>query len=151
MDVIDLKQQFGDRYKIEYEESYQAQRERTPDPWLMIIPCVHGHIYVHGDGMLGAATDNNGATATKLVKLANAGYGTVVQRGDDGVNIIFPVDNFDKFAEVMEPRRRRKVSESERKRLADMGRETLKRHHNAQPKKSKRKRRKNKPGDSEAA
>ena len=50
-ECIDLKGRFGSRYRVEYEESYEAQYRpgaRTRDPWLMIIPCRFGHIFPYG-------------------------------------------------------------------------------------------------------
>ena len=52
---INLKKRFGGRYRVEYEESYHADRgenARTEDPWLMVIPCQRGHIYPHGRDVL---------------------------------------------------------------------------------------------------
>ena len=46
-DCINLKEMFGDRYKVTYEESYYADHGETAykeDPWLMILLCQHGHI-----------------------------------------------------------------------------------------------------------
>ena len=151
MDVINLKEQFGDRYKIEYEKAYKAQRERTPDPWLMIIPCAHGHVYTHGGEFLAAATKNNGATATKLLKLVEQGLVRVARRGSDGVDVIFHVRDFDKIAAIMKPRRRRRLKGDHKKRTGDQGRRNLKRYRKAQSEKPKRKRKKDKPGDSDAA
>jgi len=42
---------------------------------------------------------------------------TVRQDGDDGVTVVFPVDQFDAVAALLHPRRRRVVSDAERERL----------------------------------
>ena len=47
MDCINLKERFGDRFKVAYEESYYAQHgenARVEDPVYMIIPCKWGHL-----------------------------------------------------------------------------------------------------------
>ena len=47
MDCINLKERFGDRFKVAYEESYYAQHgpnARVEDPVYMILLCRHGDI-----------------------------------------------------------------------------------------------------------
>lgn len=127
MDCIDLRQRFGKKYRVKYEESYYAERgdgARSDAPWLQIIPCQHGHIYPFGGEMLAASTDTRGPIAKRLVRLACT---AVVQDGDDGVNASFHVDDFDQIAEIIKPRkrRRRSMSEEDKKRLAEMGRAAL--------------------------
>ena len=68
---LNLRHQFGDRYRVEYEESYFADRgdgTRADDPWLQIIPCARGHIY-QWDTVTLAAFHPRGPTARKLGKL----------------------------------------------------------------------------------
>ena len=104
---INLKERFGDRWRIEYEPSYYAdrgQRTRTADPWLMIIPCQHGHICPWGGDLLAACTNNLGPIATRLARLPST---RLVQDADDGVNATFQVDRIDEVAQIMRPRRRR--------------------------------------------
>ena len=111
---INLKRRFGDRYRVEFEESYHADhgdRARTEDPWLMIIPCQRGHIYPHSHNRLGASTDRCGKTANQLKRLACT---KVVQDGSVGVNVIFEVSDFEKVAKIMKPRRRRRQSPEQR-------------------------------------
>jgi hypothetical protein len=99
---IDLKSRFGDRYRIVHEDS--GIKSRAHDPWLQTIPCQLGHIYVHGQTALGASTDRRGSTATRLAALPCV---TLVQDGDDVINVVFNADDFDKVAAVMKPKRRR--------------------------------------------
>ncbi len=111
---VNLKRHFGDRYRVEFEESYHAdhgERARTVDPWLMVILCQHGHIYPHSHSQLGASTDRSGKTANQLKRLACT---TVVQDGSDGVNVIFEVTDFEKVAEILKPRRRRRQTPEQR-------------------------------------
>jgi len=122
MKCIDLKQRFGDRFKVAYEESYYAEYgpdARTVDPWLMIILCQHGEICPWGDDNLAACTNHAGPIANRLKALP---YTQVAQDGDDGANVVFDVKHFDKVAQIMKPRRRRQVTEAERQRLAEMSR-----------------------------
>jgi hypothetical protein len=95
INVINLKEFLGDRYRIRSEESYYAEhgdRARADDPWLQIIPCRHGHIYPHGGDLLAVSTNKRGAVANKLAALACT---TVVQDGSDGINATFHVNDFD--------------------------------------------------------
>jgi hypothetical protein len=117
---INLRERFGKRYKVTYEESYQAQhgpRAWVDDPWLMIIPCRHGHIFPWGGDKLTASTDRRGGIAKSLMGLPGV---AVHQDGSDGVTAVFPVERFDAVAALLIPRRRRVVSEAERERLRAM-------------------------------
>ena len=120
---IDLKERFGDRYRVVYEESYGAERGksgRAHDPWLLTIPCRHGHIYVQGRQYLGASTTHRREIANRLLALPCV---RLVQDGDDGINVVFHMDDFDQVAAIMRPKRRRKLSDEQRaerdKRLRD--------------------------------
>jgi hypothetical protein len=111
---INLQQRFGRRYRVVYEESYHAQyghNARTEDPWLQIISCLHGHICLWGDDKLAACTDKAGPVAKALKALA---FTQTAQDGDDGANIVFPVEHFDEVAAIMKPRRRRRLSEEQK-------------------------------------
>ena len=116
---IDLKCHFGDHYRVEYEESYIADRgsrARTEDPWLMIILCQHGHIYSHGDNLLGVSTNRQGPITEKTRNLPCT---TVVQDSDEGINATFHLNDFDQVAKIVKPRRRRRLSPEQRQKLME--------------------------------
>lgn len=128
---INLRERFGDRYRVAYEEGYVAQYgkdARVDDPWLQIVLCRHGHIYPQGGEILAASTNERGPVAGALVRLKCT---TVLQDGSDGVNVAFHVDHFDVVAAILRPRRKRQVSDQDRTRLAAMGRASLKRYRQA--------------------
>ena len=102
---IDLRERFGDRYRVRYEDT--GERRRGPAPWLAMIDCRRGHIYPHGGDQLAASTNNRGAVAKRLAALPCC---RMVQDGDDGVNVVFDVTNFPTVATVMKPKRRRTLT-----------------------------------------
>jgi hypothetical protein len=115
MECINLKERFGRRFKVRYEESYRAQhgpRAWVDDPWLQIIPCQRGHIFPWGPSTLAASTNGRGPTARKLAALD---FATVHQDGTDGLTVLFDVAHFEAVAEIMQPRRRRTLSPEARK------------------------------------
>lgn len=117
MNCIDLKKRFGKLYRVRYKESYQAEHEpgaRANDPWLKIIPCRVGHIYPWGGERL-AAFQPRGPVALKLKALPGVVTWT---DGDDGVTVLFDVEQFDAVAKLMQPRRRRQVSTEQREAAA---------------------------------
>jgi hypothetical protein len=121
MDCVNLRERFGRRYRVEYEESYYAERgpgARADDPWLQIIPCRAGHIYPWGPAMLAASTSSRGSTARKLAALPGA---TLWQDGSDGMTILFPVERFPKVAALMHPKRRRQLSPEQKAKLLEAG------------------------------
>ncbi len=117
MECVNLKDRFGRRFKVEYEESYYDERTKhtLEDPWLMIVPCRYGHIFPHGGSLLAASVDGHPNVAGVLRRLRCC---QVHQDGDFGeLTVVFDVADFDKVAAIMKPRRRRQVSEEERERL----------------------------------
>lgn len=119
MGCINLKERFGRKYRVVYEESYYAQYgpgARTEDPWYMVIPCQLGHVYPFGGSMLAATTNKSGPVAKRLKSLS---FVTVHQDGSDGVTVLFNVVHFPEIARIMRPRVRRQVSLEQRSKLID--------------------------------
>ena len=118
MDCIDLKKRFGKLYRVVYEESYQAEHEPgawVNEPWLKVILCqAGGHIYPWGGERL-AAYRPRGPVAQRLKSLPGVQVWT---DGDDGVTVLFDVEQFDAVAALMQPRRRRQVSPEQREAAA---------------------------------
>lgn len=106
-DCIDLRAEFSHQYQVHTELSDGSLQ----DPWQLIIPCRHGHIYPHGGSLLGAATHNRGPVANRLAALPSV---RIVQDGDDGINVVFDVADFDSVAQVMQPKRKRRLSAEKR-------------------------------------
>ena len=119
---IDLKERFGRRYRIGYDESYHAEHglnARIHDPWLMIVVCKFGRIFPHGGTTLAASVDGYPKVAGRLRRLSCC---RVHQDGDFGeLTVVFHVADFPKVAKILRPRRRRQVSPRERERLRAMG------------------------------
>ena len=85
-----LKELFEDRFKLNFDESYYAERaefRREEEPWLLQIPCQNGHIGVWGDDLLVASTNTAGSVAKRLKTLP---FAETVQDGSDGANVTFP-------------------------------------------------------------
>jgi hypothetical protein len=68
--------------------------------------------------MLAACTTRKGQLARRLRQLAGV---QVAQEGNDGVNVVFHVRDFAAVAEIMKPRRRRRLSEKRKKALEALG------------------------------
>jgi hypothetical protein len=111
---IDLKERYGDKYKIGKDPAYHAEygpNAWTHDPWMLTLECRNGHIYPHGGEYLAAATRGRGTVSTALAKLPCV---DVLQDGADGINAKFHVDDFTTVAKVMKPRRKRKLTDEQR-------------------------------------
>lgn len=97
---MNLKTLFGRRHRV-----------LTDEVGDQILLCRYGHIYVHGPEKLGVAT-NGRRIGLKLAAIPGV---EVWQDGDDdGMNLIFPVTAFDAVAMIIQPRRRRQLSEAAR-------------------------------------
>lgn len=115
MDCIDLKERFGDRFRVTYEDSYYAQygpNARTEDPWYMVIPCKWGHVYPAGPDTLAASVDGYPRIAARLKRLRCC---RVHQDGDFGeLTVLFDVVDFDKVAKIIRPHRKRRWTEEQK-------------------------------------
>ncbi len=128
---INLQTMFGNKYRITYDESYDVKgtRRATRDPWMMQIPCRRGvTIFPHSDELLAVELDRHNKMARRIAKLP----GTVIhQDGDHEKTILFPVCVFDTIAEIVQPRKRRILSEEQKARLASQGNRFGTRRHEA--------------------
>ena len=126
---INLKERFGRRYRVEYEESYFAEHgpgARVEDTVLMVIPCKWGQIYPAGGMRLAASVDGHPLVAGRLRRQKCC---EVLQDGDHGeLTATFDVADFPKIARVMRPRTRRRLSESARRKLVEAGAKTRFQH-----------------------
>ncbi len=112
---INLRERFGDLYKVAHDPAYDAERPEfraQEEPWLQLVLCQHSEIGPHGGEYLLACTKNCGSVATRLAELDCV---KVVQDGDDGINVKFHINYFEVVAEILRPRRRRRLSETQRK------------------------------------
>ena len=103
MNCVNLKERFGRRFKVRYDESYGAENPKfrsEEEPWLQVIPCIGGEIYPH-DGDTLAAFLRSGPRAERLKRLG------CVQIKTEGTTVLFAVADFDQVAEIMQPRKRR--------------------------------------------
>jgi len=112
--MIDLKQLADRKYKIALDESYEA--EQGGKLWYYQIPCRKGHIYVHGEGTLGAYVKGG-----KMVSKIRAIPGTRIhQNGDGEATFVFQPDVLDQVAEAIGARRRPRLTDEQRAAKAEL-------------------------------
>jgi hypothetical protein len=123
LDCPDLRRLFGDHYKIGCDTAQSVGRgSRLDDPWLLVVRCRWGHVYVHGRDRLGVATNTRGNAARQISSIPGV---RVLQDADDGINAVFPVELFERVAAIVKPLRRRRLSPENRERLVAMGKVNL--------------------------
>jgi hypothetical protein len=115
--VPNLRQLFGDRYRIEHDPEGLSHAEKR-NPWMMQIPCrEHGiTIFAHAPDLLAVVCDNHPRISNRLAALGLRLH----QEGDRQKTFLFPVERFDDVAATVRPRRRR-VSEQQVARLIAAG------------------------------
>ena len=117
--MIDLKEQFGDRFKITLDESATVDTDREAKLWFQRIPCNRGFISVHGPDTLAGFT-NRSKIVAKLVSIPGV---RVHQQGDAEARVLFGPEILEAVADVLQARRRRRVSEATRERLRGLSRQ----------------------------
>lgn len=119
MSCVNLRKTFGRQYKVAHEQSFHAERPEfraAEEAWLQVILCQSGHIFPWGGDLLAASTAKGGSVAKRLKALPGV---EVVQDGADGATVVFPVDRFDEIAQIIKPRRRRRLSPEARARAVE--------------------------------
>ncbi|MEW5924345.1 MAG: hypothetical protein AB1746_10190, partial [Candidatus Zixiibacteriota bacterium] len=117
---INLKEQYGDKFKIGLDEAASCEGESKKDPWYFLIPCKYGDIYPFSDRRLAFLC--NGAGIRSRLQKEHPEI-EVRNWSDNGETVfVFDPEQFNIIAEYAKPRRKRKVSPKERQRLSEMSR-----------------------------
>jgi hypothetical protein len=117
MTCPDLARLFGDKFKLAHDPVARSRREKA-DPWLMTMPGRFGTIYPHGPGRLAVEVDDHLGKARQLAQLPGVEHHQV---GDHEQTLVFPVELFERVAQVIRPYRRRRVSSVSRANLVPGG------------------------------
>lgn len=106
---IDLRERFGDRYRIAFEEQYRRWPQRDW-PWLARIRCRHGFVAPFGGELLQAFTGRPriGRRLRSLPFVLHA-------RGDHETVIRFHISDVAEVLAILQPRRRRPALGDEQK------------------------------------
>jgi hypothetical protein len=128
---------FGDRFRIAHDEAAATWGERR-DPWMMTLPCAGRGvtIYPHGGSVLAVECDGHPILARRIAAIPGV---RIHQRGgnrdpdsfDGDTTFLFDVALFEEVAEVVKPRKKykgRPMTEDEKVRMAEIGRQALARH-----------------------
>jgi hypothetical protein len=119
MTCVNLKEQFGSRYRIAYDPAAVLERGGKSNPWYYVIPCKFGEIHPFGGEML--AFHCRGSKMRGIIKREFPDFEIESWTDDEEAIFIFPADRLPELAKIIKPRRRRQVSGSERQRLSEMG------------------------------
>ena len=115
---VNLMARFGDRYKIGFDPCYDPKhrpREKY-DSWMMVVLCERGAIHPYGGNLLAVEVENRPVTANRLRELDCT---TLAQEGDYFAAFTFNVADFIQIAEIVKPRRRRRLSAAQKREAAN--------------------------------
>jgi len=116
---VNLKVQFGDKYRIGLDISAP---KRTTDPWHYTIPCKYGEVYPQGGERL--AFHCKGGKMRGIIKRKFPNFVVQNWTDDNEAIFVFYSDQFKDLAPIIKPKRKKKVPESEKARLAEIGART---------------------------
>ena len=116
---INLRESFGGEYRITFDEAYEPAHVpiEKRDPWMMQIPCAGRGItiYPYGSTVLAIEVDRRPSIAAKLTALNGL---RLHQDGDVERTYLFDLSLFDQVAEIVKPRKRRILTETQLQALA---------------------------------
>jgi hypothetical protein len=98
---IDLKTRYGHTYRIQHDPAAFHEPGGRKDPWLYVIPCRKGHIYVHSGTQLALWWNSRKWLDPICPELE------LYQDGDEEKVYLFRPEDFEAVAKVAMPRRRR--------------------------------------------
>ena len=120
---IDIKRDYGDRYKVTLDEAARHEVNGRNNPWYYQIPCKVGNIYPYSSKLLAFYCEGTGIKARLLREQKNI---KLIQDGDIEGVFLFTPDQFDIIAQYAKPRKRRRLSPEQRERLIEAGKGNLK-------------------------
>ena len=114
---INLLERFGKRYRVSYDAAYnpKGKPRSSRDPWMMQIKGRYGTVYPYGGELLCLEIDGHNKLANKIAKLPGI---TVHQEGEDERTLLFDVSLFEKIARIVKLKRRRRLTEEQRREKA---------------------------------
>ena len=125
---IDLRQLYGEYFRIQLDEAAECEPGGRNNPWYYQIPCKFGHIYPVSDKLLGFWCES-GTIRGRLHR--EHPEIDVTNWSDDGEAIfLFTPNQMDIIAKYARPKKKRKLSEEHRQKLAKAGRDALQKHRN---------------------
>lgn len=128
LNPIDLKTLAAGRFKLASDEAALTEPGGKKDPWYQVIPCRHGQIYPYSDSLLAIHSKGSGIRR----RLQAIDGLTIRNWSDDGEAIfLFPPALMDRVAEIVKPRRRKRLSEGHKARLIEAVTRALKVYQNS--------------------
>lgn len=120
-DCIDLKERFGDRWRIGRDESFSYQ---STDPWRHLILCKYGEIYPYGGRLLCCLIvrqTKQGASRMADKVLREVPGSWLHQDGDVEKVIVFEVDYLEIVAGILRAKVRHRLSAAHKEKLIAAG------------------------------
>ena len=105
---VDLRERFGGTYRIEHDPAAIHEPGGRKNPWYFTIPCRNGHIYPHSDRLLALWWESSVRLDVKCPALR------LHLDGDDEKVYLFAPKDFADVAQVAHPKRRRRLTASQR-------------------------------------
>jgi hypothetical protein len=113
---IDLQAIFGTEYRVTAHDGTERKRGKRVDPWNWEIRCARGEgsIQPYGGDRLSVYVDSPGLKD----RLRRCPGVEVIQEGDTEIHVAVPVGQHDAVFRLVEPYRRRQLSEAAKSQLA---------------------------------
>ena len=116
---IDLRQLYGEYFRIQLDEAAECESGGRNNPWYYQIPCKFGHIYPVSEKLLGFWCESG--TIRRRLHREHPEI-NVTNWSDDGEAIfLFAPDQMDIIAEYAQPKKKRRLSDEHKKKLAKSG------------------------------
>lgn len=120
MKPVNLRELFGSCYRTTLDEAAQYEPGGKNDPWYFQISCKYGHFYPYSGELMGFCCESRRIRDRFHKEHPEI---EVRQWADDGEAVfLFTPEQFELVASYAKPRKRRRLSESHKRVLAESSR-----------------------------
>ncbi len=120
--MIDLKKEYGKKYRIFMDESWEAEVNRDPKdkPWYYEIRGKYGKIYLYGSNKLAVHITSN--VIGNRVERENQDIFNLYLKRSEGSTFLFKEENLEMAAKLIKAKTRRVLSDEQKAKLIEGGR-----------------------------
>ncbi len=125
--MVDLKKQYGKKYRIFMDEAWDAEDSHSnPDkvkdkPWYYEIRGKYGTVYLYGTNKLAVRITGN--RIKNRIKAEYADILSLYLEAEDESIFLFSPDNFEIVAKLIKAKRKRQITEEQRKLIIERTKE----------------------------
>lgn len=115
---VNLREEFGDRFRIEYDPAADSSRTLRKDPWYFVMKCKAGELSPQGGTTLRLEIPVTMGSRRRKILERLKGRVQAIEFSDVWA-ILFEVSDFDLVADLIRPKRRPQLTAQQREQRSE--------------------------------